>query len=80
MFAKTTPEIPSGFTDIKNGRTSVAGYAVYKITVLAGKMAMDGKGASRTSYLCFGTDVRTVVATWMLTGTRATLISTCMVS
>ena len=77
MFAKTTPEIPSGFTDIKNGRTSVAGCAVHKITGLAGKMAMDGKGASRTSYLCFRTDR---VATWLLAGTRATLISACVVS
>ena len=36
MFAKTTPEIASGFTDIKNDRTSVTGYAVYGITGLAG--------------------------------------------
>ena len=80
MFAKTTPEIPTGFTDIKNDRTSVTAYALYKIIGLAGKMAMDGKGASRTPYLCFRTDVRTSVATWILTGTRATLISTCVVS
>ena len=36
VFAKTTPEIPSGFTDIENGRTPVTGNAVYKITGLAG--------------------------------------------
>ena len=77
---KSTPEIPSGFSDLKSGRAWVAGYAVYKITGLAGKLAMDGKGASWSSYLGFRTDVRTGVATWMLTGTPATLTSSCVVS
>ena len=38
MFAKTTPEAPPGFTNVNNGRASVTGYAVRKITGLAGEM------------------------------------------
>ena len=61
---------PSGFTNIKNGRTSMTGHAVCKITRLAGKMALGGSPLTMT-------DVCTGMATWMLTGTRVTLISTC---
>ena len=39
MFAKTTPEAPPGFTNVKSGRASVTEYAVHKITGLAGEMA-----------------------------------------
>ena len=36
VFVKTTPEAPSSFTNVKNGRTSDTGYAVHKIIGLAG--------------------------------------------
>ena len=64
---------PSGFTNMKNGRTSMTGHAVCKITRLAGKMALGGSPLTMT-------DVCTGMATWMLTGTRVTLISTCAAS
>ena len=68
MFAKTTPESPSGFTNIKNRRTSVTGYAVHKVTGLAGEMVTDGKIlAFRTLYLGLGTDVRAGMVTGTLT-------------
>ena len=63
MFAKTTSEAPSGFTNIKNCRASVTGYAVHKVTGLAGEMVTDGKIAFGTSYLGLGTDVRAGMAT-----------------
>ena len=47
VFAKTTPEAPPGFTNVKNGRASVTGYAVHKITGLAGEMATDRKRVVR---------------------------------
>ena len=46
MFAKTTPKAPPGFTNVKNGRASVTGYAVHKITGLAGEMATRQKKSS----------------------------------
>ena len=52
-----TPEALSGFTNVKNGRRLVTGYAVHKITVLAGEMTMDRKRAFRASYLSEGSDV-----------------------
>ena len=47
--------------------------AVCKITRLAGKMALGGSPLTMT-------DVCTGMATWMLTGMRVTLISTCAAS
>ena len=64
---------PSGFTNIKNGRVSMTGHAVCKIIRLAGKMALGGSPLTMT-------DVCTGTATWMLTGTRVTLIGTCAAS
>ena len=57
MFAKTTPEALPGFTNVKNGRASVTGYALYKITGLAGEMATDRKSGVRASYLSVRADV-----------------------
>ena len=39
---------PSGFTNINNGRTSMTGHAVCKITRLAGKMALGGSPLTMT--------------------------------
>ena len=64
---------PSGFTNIKNGRTSMTGHAVCKITRLADKIALGGSPLIMT-------DVCTGMATCMLTGARVTLISTCAAS
>ena len=50
VFAKTTPEASSGFTNVKK-RASMAGYAVHKIFGLAGEMVTDSKGAFRASFL-----------------------------
>ena len=61
MFAKTTPEAASGFTNIMNRRASVTGYVVHKVTGLAGEMVTDGKIAFRTSYLGLGTNIRALV-------------------
>ena len=51
MFAKTTPESPLGFINVKNDRALVTGYVVHKITGLAGEMATDRKRVVRASYL-----------------------------
>ena len=69
MFAKTTPEAPPGFTNVKNGRASVTGYAVRKITGLAGEMATDRKRVVRASYLGVRADVLASMATGTLTRT-----------
>ena len=67
MFTKTTPETLTGFTNIKYRRASVIGYAVHKVTGLAGEMVTDGKIAFRTSNLGLGTGVRAGMATGTLT-------------
>ena len=60
MFTKTTPEVLSDFTNIMNRKASVTGYAVHKVTGLAGEMVTDRKIAFRTSNLGLGTDVSTL--------------------
>ena len=67
MFAKTTSKAPPGFTNVKNGRASVIGYAVYKITGPAGEMATDRKRVVRASYLGVRADVLASMATGALT-------------
>ena len=57
MLAKTAPKGPPGFTNVKNGRASVTGYVVHKITGLAGEMATDRKRVARASYLGVLADV-----------------------
>ena len=69
VFAKTTPEAPPGFTNVKNGRASVTGYAVHKITGLAGEMATDRKRVVRGSYLGIRADVLASMVTGALTRT-----------
>ena len=63
MLAKTAPEGPPGFTNVKNGRASVTGYAVHKITGLAGEMTTDRKRVARASYLGVFADVLASMAT-----------------
>ena len=41
MFTKTTVKAPPGFTNVKNGRASVTGYAVQSVTGLAGEMTRE---------------------------------------
>ena len=67
VLAKTTPKGPSGFTNVKNSRASVTGYAVHKITGLAGDMAKDRKRVARASYLGVLADVLASMATGALT-------------
>ena len=69
MFAKTTPEAPTGFTNVKNGKALVTEYAVHKITVLACEMVTDRKRVVRASYLGFRTDALASIATRALTRT-----------
>ena len=67
MFAKTTPQVPPGFTNVKNGRASITGYAVHKITGLEGEMATDRKRVVSASYLGVRADVLASMATGALT-------------
>ena len=67
MFAKTNSEAPPGFTNVKNGRASVTGHAVHKVTGLAGEMATDRKRVVRASYLGVRADVLSSMATGALT-------------
>ena len=67
MLAKTAPEGPPGFTNVKNGRASVTGYAIHKVTGLVGQMAMDRKRVARASYLGVLADVLVSMATGALT-------------
>ena len=45
----STPEAPPSFTNVKNGRASVTGYAVHKITGLTGEMAQRAVWIARVS-------------------------------
>ena len=56
MFAETSPEASSCFSNVKNGRASVTGYVVRKIIGLAEEVVTDGKIAFRTEYLGERTD------------------------
>ena len=67
MFAKTTPEAPPGFTNVKNVGASVA---VNKITRLASEMATDRERVVRASYLDARAGVLAGMATRALTRTR----------
>ena len=58
-----TPKVPPGFSNVKNGRASVTGYAVHKITGLAGEMDTDSKRVARASYLGARADVLASMAT-----------------
>jgi len=69
-----TPEASSGLTNVEK-RASAAGYAVYEILGLTGKMVTDSKGAFRTSYVGQGTDMVVGLPPGTLTCTWARLLS-----
>ena len=68
VFAKTTPEALSGFTNVKK-RTSTAVYSVRKMLGLAGAIVTDSKRAFRASYLGERADVVAGMALGTLTNT-----------
>lgn len=66
---ETTPEASSGLTNVEK-RASAAGYPVYEILGLTGKMVADSEGAFRASYVGQRTDMAvglppgTLTCTW----------------